>query len=308
MIDNEPKDVWGPGIPEYTQDDLMTYKDKLEFAMEIVFKYGIKPEGYKVIAAESDPDKIPNFVLEKDGERFFLLVKPTVYPDDTKDLPVPEKKHFAKHAWKFNAKPLFCYVGLGSIDGERFEAGLALKNDGYYANYTGMEEVKFKKSPEWIKQTLEEINDLDPARKKAEKVDESKIRYSRKTEKSDFEKWKDELKAPTFQEMLLTCIKNKGMKNVDFYKAAYMDRKLFSAIKNNKDYRPSKETAAACCFGLKLNLPDAQDLLRMAGYFLSLGIPWDRVVYYCLKKGIYDLDVVNELLYEEGLKCIGVLP
>ena len=76
--------------------------------------------------------------------------------------------------------------------------------------------------------------------------------------------------------------------------------------KNNEYYQPSKETAVACCFGLKLSLRASEELLRTAGYSLSLSIPWDRVIYYCLGHNIKNLNDVNELLYYMGEKCIGV--
>ncbi len=104
----------------------------------------------------------------------------------------------------------------------------------------------------------------------------------------------------------MSCIEHKGLSNQDFYKAALIDRKLFSAIKNNRDYQPKKETAVACCIGLELNLSDSEKLLELAGYKLSLAIAWDRVIYYCLKNGVTDIDAVNELLYEAGEKCIRV--
>ena len=306
MSNIEQKDPWGPGIPEYTEDDVMAEKDLINFAMEVVFDKIIKPAGYTVVAAVDKPGTIPNFVLDADGQLLFLVVKPYIYEGDMLDLSFPEKKHLAKHAAEHDAKAFYCMAGLSSMDPKRAEASLALKNDGYNIRYSDPREIIFKKSPEWIKQTLEEINELDPAR--GEHDDDSNVRYSLKeSQQSDFEKWKNELKTPTFQEMLMTCINKKGISNVAFYKAAFMDRKLFSAIKNNRFYQPKKDTAAACCFGLELPLPDAEKLLKMAGFSLSMSISWDRIVYYCLKKKIYDLDVVNELLYEEGQKCIGVV-
>ncbi|MCR4611821.1 MAG: hypothetical protein K5644_07985 [Lachnospiraceae bacterium] len=106
----------------------------------------------------------------------------------------------------------------------------------------------------------------------------------------------------TFQETLMEFISAKGYTNREFYKKAHIDRKLFSAIKNDKYYRPSKETVIECCFGLELCMHDAELLLNRAGYSLSLSITTDKVVYYCLDKGINDLDIVNELLYEMGEK------
>ena len=168
--------------------------------------------------------------------------------------------------------------------------------------------TKEKRSAEWIQKALEGIEELKP---KFDSNEESSMRFSRRgtpelPPKTDFDNWKAELQFPTFQEMLMTCIEKKHMSNKEFYKAALIDRKLFSAIKNNRRYQPKKETAVACCFGLGLSLKDSEKLLELAGYKLSLAITWDRVVYYCLMNSIVDIDDVNELLYAEGEKCIRV--
>jgi len=123
----------------------------------------------------------------------------------------------------------------------------------------------------------------------------------------EFSKFSGAQTSKTFQQMLLGLIKDRGMTNPEFYNAAMIDRKLFSTIKNNANYKPKKETAVACCFGLNLSLKEAEKLLEAAGYKLSLAILWDRIIYFCLDHRITDLDIVNELLYEEKQKCIGVI-
>ena len=149
---------------------------------------------------------------------------------------------------------------------------------------------------EWAKAAIEEINELAP---------DPNIRFSTVI-RPKFDKWQEDAEKPKFSELLRGHILRSGISNPEFYKAAFIDRKLFSAMMNNPNYRPSKETAAACCFGLKLSLEEANEILDAAGYSLSMSIQWDRAVYYCLKEGIYDLDDVNELLYYLDEKCIGV--
>lgn len=139
---------------------------------------------------------------------------------------------------------------------------------------------------------------------------QGEIRYSergeiRYSERGDgYARWQSNIRTMTFQEKLMQLISRRGLSNQEFYTAAMLDRKLFSAIKNNAHYQPKKETAVACCLGLKLSLEESAELLELAGYRLSLAIPWDRVIYYCLQQGITDIDIVNELLYEDGDKCI----
>ncbi len=111
-------------------------------------------------------------------------------------------------------------------------------------------------------------------------------------------------KKETFQELLIEKIQEKNITNVEFYKAAGIDRKLFSTIKNNKNYQPKKDTAIACCLGLKLSVDEADILLRAAGYALSYSLDWDCVIHYCLEHNIWNIDAVNEILYEVTQKCI----
>ena len=114
-----------------------------------------------------------------------------------------------------------------------------------------------------------------------------------------------EPKGLTFHTTLLKLISDKNMTNVEFYKAAWIDRKLFSAIKNDLFYKPKKETAVACCFGLRLDKKEADMLLESAGYTLSNSIQWDRIIDYCICHEIYDINQVNQVLYAKGEKCIG---
>ena len=297
---------WGYGIPEYTRDDVLEGEELIKFGMDILWQNEFEGKNHKVIEATSKPDVIPNVVCEIDGKLSFIVVKVAAYPDDAV-LSVEEKKRFLAHSAKYKAESYFAPVGLMSEDLVRANAGLLLKYDGYYIKYEGLKHVEFKKSKDWIKNAMREIRQLDPT-SQTRVYQGSGVFKSDNTvkEPTDFETWRAELVSPTFQEMLMTCIERKGMGNSEFYKAALLDRKLFSAIKNNPDYQPKKETAVACCFGLQLCLQDAEKLIELAGYTLSMAIGWDRVIYYCLQNRIYDIDVVNEILWEEGEKCIRV--
>ena len=140
-----------------------------------------------------------------------------------------------------------------------------------------------------------------------EPISESDARHSYSIElpydENSFEEWKKS--HPTFQQLLLKYIEEKGISNVEFYNAAWIDRKLFSAIKNNELYKPKKETAVACCLGLELTSAEATRLLKAAGYALSDSIVWDRVIEHCIENKIYKIDQVNEILFELDEKCIG---
>ncbi len=193
--------------------------------------------------------------------------------------------------------------------------GLFRKTKFRIDDYTKQDiEARLNKPSGWVDKAISDINSLGEKRDASQVVasSDTDIRFSLDVSsiisEDSFNEWDSSFQKKTFQEELLDYIDQKGMTNREFYKAAFLDRKLFSAIKNNVAYQPSKETAVACCFGLKLSLNEARDLLGLAGYELSLSIKWDKVVYYCLENEIYDFDSINYLFYllhEKGIRTNG---
>lgn len=102
----------------------------------------------------------------------------------------------------------------------------------------------------------------------------------------------------TFVDKMLEHISRRHMKDADVYKAAQVDRRLFSKIVSDREYKPAKDTCVAFAFALKLTLPEAEDLLSRAGYTLSHSSKRDVVIEYFFKEHIYNLNDVNGVLYQ----------
>ena len=108
----------------------------------------------------------------------------------------------------------------------------------------------------------------------------------------------------SFSETLLRMIDLRGMTDVQVYKAAKIDRRVFSKIRSNVDYQPSMKTAVRLCLAMHLRPMEAMALLEKAGLCLSRSKKEDVVVLYCLRNEIYDVDEVNEAILRLGLKGI----
>lgn len=109
----------------------------------------------------------------------------------------------------------------------------------------------------------------------------------------------------SFSTTLLDLIDKKEMTDVDCYKRANIDRKLFSKIRSNEDYKPSKNTVLAFAIALKLNLQEANMLLVSAGYSLSHSFITDIVIEYFIEKKKYDINLINIALDEYKQQPLG---
>lgn len=108
----------------------------------------------------------------------------------------------------------------------------------------------------------------------------------------------------TFQTYLFKLIDERELKDSDVYNKVNIDRRLFSKIRSNKDYHPSKETIILFGIALELSEKEIEELLEKASYSLPMNNNFDLIIRFCFKERIYDVNTINEFLYEHNCRLL----
>lgn len=107
----------------------------------------------------------------------------------------------------------------------------------------------------------------------------------------------DDLDDP-FSVVMFRHIDTLGLSDSDVYRRANLDRRLFSKIRSNPQYQPSKNTAISIGLALKLDLDEFESFIACAGYTLSSSQIFDMIIRYHIENELYDIHEINLALYK----------
>ena len=107
-----------------------------------------------------------------------------------------------------------------------------------------------------------------------------------------------------FQKTLFKLIDDRSLKDSEVYNKVHLDRRMFSKIRNDTKYHPSKETISLLGLSLKLSISELEKLLESASYYLPKNNPYDLIIRFCFIHKIYSIKKINEYLEENNCNLL----
>lgn len=175
--------------------------------------------------------------------------------------------------------------------------------DEYGTESVSCSRIEARRIKEWLKQSNQIHNKTNPTQA-LEEYHKMPVGEATSMGSDDWNQLLKNLDAG-FSETLLKLIDRTGKKDSEIYIKANVDRKLFSKIRNNMDYKPSKTTALAFAFALELDIDETKDFIGRAGFALSHSSKFDVIVEYFLVNGNYNVFELNEVLFAFDQPLIG---
>ena len=188
---------------------------------------------------------------------------------------------------------------------EKLVSSIASYIDDHYVEV--WEESTYGMEKQSIQRNIRRRRDMDLYRKSSVCEDAAPCAPMPMAAKPKPESLKDLLKQADagFTETLLKLIDKTGKKDSEIYKKANLSKQHFSKIRNNPDYKPTKQTAIALALALELDLDAAKDLIGRAGYALTNSSKFDLIIRYCIENKKYDVVEINCVLFDHDQSLLG---
>ena len=198
------------------------------------------------------------------------------------------------------------------ISGELGEAVHSFIDDEYVTKaldqeyyYEGVPQG-YEESEQGVEGALpdEEDSDYEPVFHNARiagSLSSAKIQQSKKSAKESLEDVLKGIYTDSFEKHLQKLINKKGFKNSEVYATANISKQYFSKLLKGQ-VNPSKEKVLALAVGLRLNMDETIDFLKLAGYALSPISQTDAIVEYFIENEEYSVMKIDIVLFDYGLE------